>query len=209
MRHPVRNVFVGLAVFMVLGAVGMLLFLGRMGISPGDVIGHSFPESQTEKRNCPDDYQVAKKSYFEKQGKNQCGGFSSAYLLRVLGVEMTGEEAYTALGHKLKNGYVLPQAILDLLKGKGFSAKLYHGDLEQLKAQVGKGLPVIVLIGNALRWQHYVTVVGYDRENIYLYDTEKEPENTRGYNRVLSNAEFLSRWNNRLPMFERVYFAVE
>ena len=209
MRHPLRSVLVGLLVLAVLGAVGTLLFLGRMGISPRDVIGQSFPQLQTEKYDCPDAYQVAKKSYFEKQGKNQCAGFSSAYLLRVLGVEMTGEEAYTALGHKLKNGYVLPQGILDLLQKNGVSVKLYHGDLEQLKAQVAKGIPVIVLIGNALRWQHYVTVVGYNRENIYLYDTEKEPDNTKGYNRVLSNAEFLSRWNNRLPMFERVYFVVE
>ncbi len=66
--------------------------------------------------------------------------------------------------------------------------------------------PTIFLkIGNVHR---RLTVVGYDEDHIFLYDSNRDTDNSKGYNRVMTNAEFLSQWKNEIPPFEQIYFVV-
>ena len=187
----------------------LILLKAILGLSVFAVFSQKFPVSDAIKISFPDSYLVEKHSYFEKQDKNQCGGYASAYVLRCMGETIAGDENYERLGLKLSNGYVLPQALTDAFAAYGYAATLYRGDLEHLKTRLARGSPIVVLIGHRLSWQHYVTVVGYDEDNIYLYDSQRDADNSKGYNRTIGNEEFLNFWNNKLPFFERTYFVID
>ena len=189
-------------------ALQLFLIISGVGISVLDIYAQTLPKSDTIEIEYSDTYFVEAKSYFEKQERGQCAGFSSAYVLRILGEEISGNENYERLGHKFANGYVMPQALLDIFKEYDYSAEILRGDLEQLKTRLNQGNPIIVLIGHFVSWQHYVTVIGYDEDNIYLYDSNMDIDNSNGYNRTMTNAEFVSQWENEIPLFEQIYFIV-
>lgn len=180
-----------------------------LGLSVWDIYAQSLPKTDRIDATFPEEFFVEKKSYFEKQGKGQCGGYSSAYVLRCLGKDISGSANYEQLGHKFANGYIMPQALLDVFHDYGYKAKLYRGELEQLKARLAEGTPIIVLFGDGIKWQHYVTVVGYDKNGIYLYDSNKGTDNLQRYNRTLKSSEFVKQWENGIPLFEKIYFIVQ
>lgn len=110
----------------------------------------------------------------------------------------------------LSSGYVLPQAILDHFDGADYQITLYQSDLARLKTRVAQGDPVIILMGQGGGWQHYATVVGYDEENIYLFDSLKQTVFDHAYyNRSMTTDYFEQLWNNGLPFFERACFAIK
>jgi len=189
-------------------ALQLFLTMSGAGISVLDIYAQTLPKNDTIAIEFSDTYFVESKSYFEKQERGQCAGFSSAYVLRILGEEISGSVNYERLGHKFDNGYVMPQALLDIFKEYDYNAEMLRGDLEQLKTRLNQGNPIIVLIGHFVSWQHYVTVVGYDEDNIYLYDSNMDTNNSNGYNRTMTNAEFVSQWENEIPLFEQIYFVV-
>lgn len=102
----------------------------------------------------------------------------------------------------------MPQALIDIFKEYGHNIEMFHGNLEKLKTRLNEGTPIIVLIGQFTSWQHYVTVVGYDEENVFLYDSNMNTDNSNGYNRTMTNVEFISQWKNEIPFFEQTYFVV-
>ncbi|NLN86567.1 MAG: hypothetical protein GX133_03025 [Syntrophomonadaceae bacterium] len=190
-------------------ALQIFLTLSGAGISVADIYAQTLPQGDSKEIEYSNTYLVESKSYFERQERSQCAGFSSAYVLRILGEEIGGRENYQQLDHKFSNGYVMPQAIIEVFREYGHEAKMLRGDLEHLKTRLNQGHPIIVLIGHFISWQHYVTVVGYDEENIFLYDSNQDTDNTHGYNRTMTNAEFISQWKNEIPLFEQIYFVVE
>ncbi len=193
----------------ILVIIGTVLGLcALLELSPFDLLSQNLPTSDTIIANYETEYLTESTSDFEKQGFNQCAGYSSAYLLRLRGEEITGKEAYQKMGRKFHNGYVLPIGISNLIADYGYGTTLMRGNLSQLKTRVASGSPVIALIGDGTSWQHYVTVVGYDQDQIYLYDSIYPNDSTSGYNRVMSNREFLSRWQNGIPLFEQVYLVL-
>ncbi len=189
-------------------ALQLFLTINGVGISILDIYAQTFPKNDTKKIEYSDRYFVKSKSYFEKQERGQCAGFSSAYVLRTLGEEISGSENYERLDHKFSNGYVMPQALIDIFKEYDHNVEMLRGDLEKLKTRLNEGNPIIVLIGHFTSWQHYVTVVGYDEDNIFLYDSNMDTDNFNGYNRTITNAEFISQWENEIPLFEQIYFVV-
>lgn len=186
----------------------IILFFNIIGLSIEDIASIKLPEKDTIVGEAQKELLLAEGSFFERQGYNQCAGFASAYLLRTVGVDIDGARAYSQLPYTFANGYVLPSSLSVLFSNKSLSLTMYTGTLETLKLRLSAGLPVIVLLGNSVRWQHYVTVVGYDEENIYLYDSNRDIEGHILYNRVMSNADFLSQWNNKIPGFQQVYFVL-
>ncbi len=189
-------------------AIQLLLTISGAGISVLDIYAQSLPKNDTIEIEYSDSYFVEAKTYFEKQEKGQCAGFASAYVLRTLGEEISGSESYERLGHKFANGYVMPQALLDLFREYDCNMEMLRGDLEQLKTRLQQGEPIIVLIGHFVSWQHYVTVLGYDEDHIYLYDSNMDIDNSKGYNRIMTNTGFVSQWENEIPLFEQIYFVV-
>ena len=180
----------------------------KLGLNLGDVFSLKIPMTDKISSEYDSKFLIPAKSYFEKQEKNQCGGYSTAYVLRCLNEEATGKEIYTQFKHTFKNGYVLPQSLIQTFKKYGYKAKIRKGNIETLKARASAGVPVIVIIGDGMKWQHYVSVVGYDEGNILLYDSNYDTNNASGYNRVLSNSEFNKLWENGIPFFEKSYFVI-
>lgn len=210
-RKPIKKILINLLLITIAFTfvLKVLLTMSGLGLSLSDIYSQSLPRNDKIEIKYESSYFVSEKSYFEKQGKSQCGGFSSAYIMRVLGKEITGDKCYSQLKYKFSNGYVLPQALLDILKNNEIEARLFRGNLATLKTRLNENKPIIVLLGNSVRWQHYVTVVGYNKEIIYLYDSNKSTDNSTGYNRTMTNEEFLKQWNNKLPFFAHIYFVVE
>ena len=84
---------------------------------------------------------------------------------------------YEKFNYKLPfSGYVLPKGILDYFNSTSYQVTMYTGTFETLKTQLTKGTPIIVLVGNHLKWQHYMTLVGYDdnRQEVYFFDSLRE-----------------------------------
>lgn len=187
----------------------ILLKTNAWGLTASAITQQSLPRRDDIAVTHPERFLLTRPSRFETQGKNQCAAYAAAYLLRFLGEETDGAAVYEQMNHKLSTGYVLPEGITEALAAHGRRTALVRGDLGQLKTRVSGGTPVIVLIGRGRHWQHYLTVVGYDAEQIYLYDTLVEQGAHPVYNRAMATGEFEEQWENGIPFFERIYFVIE
>lgn len=151
---------------------------------------------------------------FELQGKNQCAAYSTAFVLRNSGKPAKGIEVYAEIPFKIPiSGYVLPKGIISYLQAQGLKPMIYKGDLSSLKARLVKGnAPIIVLVGNGLFWQHYMTLVGFDDDKSELYFVDSNKENDENAelpgNRTMEKDYFLKWWSNGLPVFNHVYITV-
>lgn len=162
----------------------------------------------------PEQFAVSTDNYFETQILNECSAFSSAYLLRHFGEEQQGLALYEELHYKLPfSGYVLPKGIIEYFKEHHYDIQIYKGTLDSLKTQLLKGHPLIVLVGDGLNWQHYMTLVGYNDAlaEVYFFDSLKEGDQNGEFpgNRTLSTDYFLSMWENGLPIFNHLYFTIQ
>lgn len=160
-------------------------------------------------------YMIKQKNYAETQHKMECSGFSSAYVYRHLGKAAQGQELYDNMGHKQSNGYVYCKELVKLAQDNGFYAKLRIGNLTALKNTVAKGVPVIVLVRSKIRsnGMHYVPVVGYDNENIYICDSiaKYRNEETEFYNRKVKVKDFLKLWNTsklKHPLITHIFIQI-
>lgn len=88
--------------------------------------------------------------------------------------------------------------------------------MKVLKSELNKGTPVIVMIRVEPKrnWLHYVPVVGYDKEYVYLAESLSELINcdTAIYNRKVKNEDFLKLWNTAMlkqPLYKNTYYAIE
>ncbi len=202
------------AISILIGIVLILFILlfasNSWDLTPSDILDQSLPQKDTIESDFPENYLIKTPNSFEQQGTNQCGGFTSAFVMRHFGQDCSGEDVYNQLDYKLSSGYVLPQAILDYFTDHQYQITLYQSDLSQLKTRVARGNPVIILMGQGGSWQHYAVVVGYDEENIYLFDSLKQTvEDNPHYNRSMTTAYFEKLWNNGIPFFERSCFVIK
>ncbi|MGL4335308.1 MAG: C39 family peptidase [Turicibacter sp.] len=162
----------------------------------------------------PKIYAIKDENLFETQVKNECSAFSSAYILRHFGIEATGLQVYEEFDFKLPiSGYVLPKGILNYFDKLPIQVEMYTGTLETLKSHLVQDVPVVVLVGDRLNWQHYMTVVGYDENlnELYIFDSLKDFDENSDFpgNRTMNTDYFLSMWNNGLPVFNQLYFVFE
>lgn len=88
--------------------------------------------------------------------------------------------------------------------------------MNALKNEVAKGKPVIVLIRIETKktYLHFVLVVGFDKNNLFLAESFERFENCKNehYNRTLCNKEFLKLWNTsmiKMPLYANTFFLVE
>ncbi|MEO3111235.1 C39 family peptidase [Turicibacter sanguinis] len=136
-----------------------------------------------------------------------------AYVLRHYHESQTGLNIYHQLNYKIPvSGYVLPKGILNYFKDSAYNIEMFTGSLETLKTRLTAGTPIIVLIGNSLNWQHYMTLVGYDdtTNEMYFFDSLKSFDENNGQpgNRTITTDYFLKLWNNGLPIFNQIYFTI-
>lgn len=159
---------------------------------------------------------ITKKNQIDYQKANECSGYSISYILRHYGIQATGEEIYNKIANKMLDGCVYPKEVKKMLEEQGFHVTYCTGNLNAIKKEISKGNPVIAFIKvrKGKPWTHYVPVVGYDDNTIYL--AESLPEfvncNESVFNRTLSNKEFLALWNTsmiKMPLYRHTYFSIE
>lgn len=162
-------------------------------------------------------YMIEKTNRIDYQEHFDCAGYSSAFVLRNFGIKASGTEVYENIPSKMKNRYVYPKMIPRVLRTYGLQAEYRKGNLIALKNEVVKGNPVIVLIRYQVKkpWLHFVPVVGYDEDYIYLAESLLEKVNVRDtgvYNRKVPVEEFKQLWNTsmiKMPLYHHTYFAVK
>lgn len=159
---------------------------------------------------------IARENRIDFQNGYQCAAFSSAYILRHWNIEADGNNLYKIIPNKTKDGCVYPKGIQNLLSQYGFKVKYCSGNINALKNEVRKGNPVIVMIRVRAdkNWLHYVPVVGYDEQHIFIAESLNEFVNCREnyYNRKIENEEFRRLWNTsmmKMPFYRNTYMTVE
>ena len=173
-----------------------------------------FPNSDSISFTALKKFDVPIYTDFELQGKNQCAAYSTAFVLRNSGKQAKGIAVYDEIPYKIPiSGYVLPKGVITYLHSQGLKPMIYKGDLSSLKARLVQGnAPIIVLVGNGLFWQHYMTLVGFDDDKSELYFVDSNKENDENVelqgNRTMTNDYFLKWWSNGLPVFNHVYIMV-
>lgn len=160
---------------------------------------------------------INKENRIDLQTAVECAGYSSAYILRHLGIESDGKEIYQELANKTKNGYVYPKGILKIMKTYNIKSHYCRGNLNSLKHELNKGNPVITFIrySQHKKWLHFVPVIGIDNEYVYLAESLKEfinVEDNSIYNRRIPIKEFLKLWNTsmlKMPCYKNTYFSFD
>ncbi len=179
------------------------------------IIGFAVPVKRSKKGNYEKEYILKEQNRMAYQKTTECSGFSTAYVLRSFGMEVDGNDIYAKISRKMKNGAVLPRILKRAIQGYGYDVRYVKGSLETLKADLSEEKRVIALVKTRLdkNWLHYVSIVGYDEENIFIaesldYLTNCEEEY---YNRKLSNQEFLKFWDTRewyMPFYKNTYLVI-
>lgn len=177
------------------------------------------------KEEPPEAFLIPVQNRTERQKGPSCSGYASAYVLRHLGLSVSGEEIYREMPGKMRNGAVHPGSVVKVLnnrlrqvttpEGKGYLAEYRVGSMRRLKYEVSRGIPVIVFVKTRLRkrWLHFVPVVGYDRDFIYIAESLESNVNLEGksYNRRVPVKEFQKLWNTALleqPLWRNTYIVV-
>lgn len=155
---------------------------------------------------------ITKSNRIDFQSGYKCSAFSTAYLFRHWGIEKNGDDLYEIMPNKMKNGYVYPKGIQKLLSQYGFQVKYCAGNINTLKNEVSEGNPVIVMIRTYTdkNWLHYVPVVGYDEQYIYIAESLEELVNCEEpyYNRKVAIGEFEKLWDTsmvKMPFYRNTY----
>ena len=200
-------------VLLIIAAAAVCIFILILCL---DALVMSRPRKPQYTVKPPDSYLIRKPNRDAFQKGPECSGFSSAYVLRHLGVEAEGKELYRQMKQVFHTGAVAPKEVVKLLKSKGLTVHYMKGTVADLKEYVSRGIPVIALLltREDRKWLHYVPVVGYDADNIYLADSMPENVNYDGpfYNRRLSVKEFEKLWDTRqamLPLVKNTFIAVD
>lgn len=105
-------------------------------------------------------------------------------------------------------------------KGEGYKAEFKtDGTVEKLKQLMSEGVPVIVFIHVEEPYEsthntHYVPLVGYDAEYLYLAESLEYLANCKddselGYNRKIEQSKFERLWTNIDSTWERPYFIIQ
>lgn len=162
------------------------------------------------------EYMLKNSNRLDFQRSTECSGFSLAYVLRSFGIEADGNDIYTKIHRKMRNGAVMPRTLIRVIQSYGFKAKYVKGSLETLKVDLSEGKRVIVFIRTRTdkNWLHYVPVIGYDEEYIYIAESMSSLVNCKEefYNRKISSQEFMKFWDTRefyMPFYQNTYLTVK
>ena len=142
------------------------------------------------------------------QTGNTCSAYAAAFVMRHLGKQITGPELYEDI-HRIF-GFVPVHQIVSLFGNYGYHAKAYYGSIDTMKARLTNGVPIIAFI-SVPGDTHYVVIVGYDEDFIYLVDFISDFSNADGiwYNRMLSVREFEEIWETSMYPVKNIYIAVD
>lgn len=135
------------------------------------------------------DARILKSVPFYPREEYQCGPAAMASVLNYQGVKTTPEEIAAAIYSKSARGTLNFDMVL-FSERKGLFARQYPGNLADLKHRIDKHHPLIVMVDNGFliyRKNHFMVVVGYDRDNIIVHSGRK-------YFKPVPIDDFLDTW---------------
>lgn len=177
--------------------IGPSLFLG--GLPQKDII-------QTD--DIPLEFNISiVNNYIDFQTANDCSAYASAYVMRHLGQQITGPELYSDIRRVF--GFVPIDSVVHLFQNYGYDAKACHGDISTMKQRLVSGTPIIAFT-RIPDDTHYIVIVGYDEDFIYLEDSLSDNSNADGgwYNRKLRTEEFEEIWKTNMYPVENIYIVI-
>ncbi|NCC99772.1 MAG: peptidase [Bacteroidia bacterium] len=174
-----------------------------------------FPILRISKTEFPSSYYMQKSNRIDIQTKHECAGYATAYAMRALGKEANGMEIYKAL-KKTGSGNVYAKTICNYIEKEGFHASFHIGNIDQIQRDLSNGNIVIAIIKTypGTLSTHYIPVVGYDENNIYLAESIDYLTNSTDsdlYNRVIPIADFQTLWDTHTiwaPLNSNTYILV-
>ena len=166
-------------------------------------------------RPISESYMIIDSTRVDPQTGFKCSAFSSAYVMRHFGNEVNGDSIYELMPEKMTDGYVYPKGILKFFKKENFKVAYNMGNIVSLKNSIAKGHPVIVMIKIQpdKDWLHYVPIVGYSPDSVYVAESIPELCNSRGpnYSRTISTEEFKVLWNTssfKMPLYRNTFIEI-
>lgn len=156
-------------------------------------------------------------NHIDFQNGNECAAFATAYILRFFNVNVDGNTLYKDFPCKFPSGSITPLGIRKVLKRYGFKTKYNKGNMNSLKAELEKDIPIIVFIHSTptTKVRHFVPVTGYDNEGFYLAESLEKLSNISNdkgvYNRKVSFSEFKKMWNTKtiyMPFYSFTYITI-
>jgi ABC-type bacteriocin/lantibiotic exporter with double-glycine peptidase domain len=143
----------------------------------------------------PDSYRIADFKFLRQPDEITCGPTSATMLLNYYNISATIEEVqkktktHWLTYHDKSIGMTAPDYIPKALDEFGLHARLKEGTLDQVKQYVSQNRPVIVLVRSGLKMWHYVVVIGYNNETIYIADPGS------GQEEEMPVANFIGSWS--------------
>lgn len=160
----------------------------------------------------PESYMIINEdNYVQFQDGSDCGGYATAYVLRHLGEDIEGDELYSEMSYKVGRGVSL-RGIRKAFHDYGYHAISYTGTIDTMKMQLMKGNPIVAFVTIHDEGEHYVAVVGWDKNFIYLADSTGSASNTVGcfqYNRRVTYEQFEKLWQTRSYPVQNIYTVAE
>lgn len=167
----------------------------------------------------PREFMVEADNYFDYQTGMECAAFSSAYLLRYYGEEADGKTLFETFPSRAPDGGTMPQGIITLFQERGYEAEFVtNGTVEDLKAELAKGAPVIVFIHveepySSPHYTHYIPLVGFDEEYFYFAESLTKYANCKketgiSYNRKTEISKFQRLWENIDGYWDYPYYRI-
>ena len=189
----------------IIGAIMIILLLGFALY--GVILTPKADKIRTD--SVGDSYYIATSSYIDYQESNDCSAYATAYVLRCLGDSVDGKELYPKMTRSF--GMMTAHSVVKVVEKQGYAAKAYHGNIDTLKQRLNSGVPIICLVNNG-NDTHYIVVVGYDADYVYIVDSIRENVNVADcdlYNRKVDINTFMSLWKNNFYAVNNVYIVIE
>src|SRR5262245_16101093 len=120
---------------------------------------------------------------FISQSELLCGGAAAAMVLRYWGERGIDATAFEPLVDRRAGG-IRTNALIDDLRGRGWSATGLEGRSDTLARELDAGRPPVVLIEDRPGTFHYIVVVGLTPRAVVFHDPARTPF------RVVSRDEF-------------------
>ena len=124
---------------------------------------------------------------FISQSEALCGGAAAAMVLRYWGERELSAEDFSHLLDQRAAG-IRTDALIGDLQRRGWAADGIEGDATRMRAELGRGHPVLTLIEDRPSTFHYIVVLAWHARGVVFHDP------ARGPYRVMAVEEFQRRW---------------
>jgi ABC-type bacteriocin/lantibiotic exporter with double-glycine peptidase domain len=127
---------------------------------------------------------------FVPQAKDTCGAAALTMVLRYWGDDAGHDEIAAQAADGAGEAGFTSGRLAEIARGRGHYAVVYEGDLDNLRAFVAKGRPLIVALSEGRGRFHDVVVTGFDadRDEVVVNDP------AAGRDRRLARGPFERRW---------------